>query len=65
MSYFPPFDSLPSAADLEAAKHANDWNIKPCSAPVANNKPQKHQQNQGYLTGASRPQPTNHGENDG
>jgi len=23
-TYFPPFESLPSAADLEAAQHAND-----------------------------------------
>jgi len=34
MNYFPPFESLPSAADLEAAKHANDWIYNPKRRPA-------------------------------
>jgi len=58
MTYFPPFDSLPSAADLEVAKHANDWlNPKHSAAGADNTKP-NHQQIQGKFAGASHLVPT-------
>lgn len=59
MTCFPPFDSLPTAADLEAAAHANDWIYpKQRSAAGADNDKPNHQRIQGYLAGASHPVPT-------
>ena len=67
MTYFPPFDSLPTAADLEAARHANDWihNPKRRSVPSADNEKPVHQQIQGIFAGASHTVPTPTGETNG
>ena len=57
---FAPFGSLPTAADLEASKHANDWTCNPKErlAPSADHENPVHQQIQGAFAGASHAVPT-------
>ena len=57
-----PFESLPTAADIEAAKHANDW-LRPKPAQFTDNEPPKHQQIQGKFAGAYHALPTKETKN--